>query len=143
MPEASPAKSICVRKREKEGMANFNYEKRLVLGGERIQEMRKISAREYVQMIKNRDQDAIPLIKTRTIFGYKDSHFWIETYKNLPNSFSILKVDTDHENPELPPFIKILEDVSRNPTYSSANLAKNQFTEKEELTSSDEEEIEK
>ena len=86
--------------------------------------MRKISAREYVQMIKNRDLDSTPLVKTRTIFGYKDSHFWVETYNNLSKPFSILKVDTDHEDVELPPFIKTVGNVTRNPAYSSANLAR-------------------
>ena len=52
-PEGSNATSICVRKREKNGLSNFHYEKRFVFDGERTQELRRISAREYSQLVDN------------------------------------------------------------------------------------------
>ena len=72
IPEDSRATSICVKKREKNGLKNFNYEKRMIVDGERIQEMRNLSAREYMQLIKNHDPNTVPLKKVRTIFGYED-----------------------------------------------------------------------
>ena len=36
--------SICLRSRQRNGLKTFNYEKRMTRGGQRIQEMRTISA---------------------------------------------------------------------------------------------------
>ena len=96
-----------------------------MVNGERIQEMRNISAREYLEQIKDRDLNSVPLVKTRTIFGYNLFHFQLETYTNLPGSPTILKVDTDdkHEQVTFPPFIKIKEDLTNNSAFSSASLA--------------------
>ena len=124
VPEDSRATSICVKRREKNGLKNFNYEKRKIVDGERIQEMRNLSAREYTQLIKNQDVNTVALHKVRTIFGYEDQHFMLETYKNLEGTPSILKIDTDHEEIKLPPFIPISKDVTKDFKYSSVNLAK-------------------
>ena len=48
----------------------------------------------------------------------------LETYKNLEKTLSILKVDTEEDEIELPPFIPIVKDVTNDPAYSSTNLAK-------------------
>ena len=48
----------------------------------------------------------------------------LETYKNLKDTPSILKIDTDHEDIKLPPFIPIVKDVTKDFNFSSVNLAK-------------------
>ena len=49
-------KTICVRQRVTNGHKAFNYEKRYTVGGERIQEMRAISAKIYFDHIKNKNE---------------------------------------------------------------------------------------
>ena len=61
IPEDSNATSICVKSREKNGLKNYNYEQRMIVDGERIQKMRNLSAREYMQLIKNQDTNIVPL----------------------------------------------------------------------------------
>lgn len=49
-------KTICVRQRITNGHKVYNYEKRYTVGGERIQEMRAISAKAYFDHIKNKNE---------------------------------------------------------------------------------------
>lgn len=41
--------SICIRERKKNGQKTYNYKKRYMIGDERIQEIRIITAKEYVE----------------------------------------------------------------------------------------------
>lgn len=47
--------SICVRERKKNGSKIYNYEKRYVLEGERIQELKIITAKDYVEFVRASD----------------------------------------------------------------------------------------
>ena len=89
--------SVCVRSRQRNGLTIFNYEKRLTRDGQRIQEMRTISAQEYLQLKQDMDKDSMPLVKTRTLFGYNTLHFQLETYTNIPGSPTLLKVETNND----------------------------------------------
>ena len=60
--------TICVRKRMKEGFILHNYEKRYQLGGERIQEMRSITARKYLELLDNSSESRAPILKERVCF---------------------------------------------------------------------------
>lgn len=44
--------SICVRERRKEGGRIYTYDKRYLVGDERIQEMRIISAKDYLEYVR-------------------------------------------------------------------------------------------
>lgn len=60
--------SICVRERRKDGSKFFNHEKRYMLEGERIQEMKIISAKEFVEYVRSSDSALKPLEKIRQKF---------------------------------------------------------------------------
>ena len=63
--------TACVRERKKHGLTLYNYEKRYVVGDERIQEMRTISAKDFVDYQKIRLETKQTLLKERTTFAYK------------------------------------------------------------------------
>ena len=86
--------------------------------------MRTISAQEYLELLKDRDLNAIQLVKTRTLFGYKTLHFQLETYANLPESPTFLRVETNDIELDLPPFIEIKEEVTKKAAFRSSNLAR-------------------
>ena len=60
--------SICVRERKKDGSKTYIYDKRYIMGDERIQEMRIISAKDYVEFVRQSDKTIKVLEKIRTKF---------------------------------------------------------------------------
>lgn len=57
--------AICVRERKKDGSKLFNYEKRFLVEGEQIKEMRVLSAKEYVEYVRTSCPTMKPLKKLR------------------------------------------------------------------------------
>jgi len=51
--------SACVRRRDKNGFHMYTYEKRFIAEGERIQEMRSISPKEYLEFLSCKDDSTI------------------------------------------------------------------------------------
>jgi len=45
-----------VRERRKDGAKTYIYDKRYIMGDERIQEMRIISAKDYVEFVRQSDK---------------------------------------------------------------------------------------
>lgn len=115
--------TICVRKREKNGHAMYNYEKRYSVSGERIQEMHTISAKDYLELCKNKADDRTSLQKKRTCFVYKTQSFVLETYVNVPGKPCVLRVETNNDVVDLPPFINIDREITGNRSFSSAKIA--------------------
>ena len=73
-----------MRKRKNKGLTVYNYEKRYTVGGERIQEMRSLTAVEYFSNCKRKDSSKIALQKDRICFVYKTQSFILEKYVNVP-----------------------------------------------------------
>jgi len=63
--------TVCVRQRSKQGATVYNYEKRYMVGHERIQEMRQITAKDYIDLLKNKSDYRAPLLKERTCFVFQ------------------------------------------------------------------------
>ena len=61
---------IKIRRRQRYMTKTYQYEKRYTLEGERIQELRIISARDYIEMNRARDPAKAELHKVRTRFVY-------------------------------------------------------------------------
>lgn len=104
--------SICVRERKKNGSKIYNYDKRYVLEGERIQELRIISAKDYVEFVRSADNTLAPLHKLRSKFIVDLQPFTLETITNLPGKPTFLRVETANEKVEIPDFIKIIKEVT-------------------------------
>lgn len=93
-------------------MILYNYEKRFTVGNERIQEMRSITAKDYLDLLKNKSDDRAPILKERTCFVYQTQSFMLEKYVDVPGSPSVLRVETNNEVVELPPFIAIEKEIT-------------------------------
>jgi len=85
--------------------------------------MRSISAKEYFGFCKNKSETMNELHKERVCFVYQTNYFVIETYVNVPGQPSVLRVETNNEKVELPPFLSIEKDIKHDSTYTSASLA--------------------
>ena len=116
-----------MRKRKNKGLTVYNYEKRYTIGGERIQEMRSLTAVEYFSHCKRKDSSKIALQKDRICFVYKTQSFILEKYVNVPGQPTVLRVETNVEDVELPPFINIEKEITKDLSYSSDRLAEVMF----------------
>ena len=78
---------------------------RYEISGEKIQKKRQITAREYIELIENLDETKKKIIKTRQCFIYDSDYFMVETFLNVENNPSILRVDrsTESSKTKLPP----------------------------------------
>ena len=89
--------SICVRERIKNGSKIYNYDKRYLLEKERIQELRIISAKDYVEFVRSADNSLRSLQKTRSKFIVDLQPFTLETITNLAGKPTFLRVETANE----------------------------------------------
>jgi hypothetical protein len=116
--------SICVRQRSKNGAKIYQYEKRYKLEGERIGELRVITAKEFIEYQRSKDETIPELHKTRIKFIKDTQPFTLETIDNLRGKPSFLRLETLLEEVRLPDDIEIIKDVTHDPQYSSYEIAK-------------------
>jgi hypothetical protein len=89
---------------------------RYEINGEKIQKKRQITAREYIQLSESPDLTKQKIMKTRQCFIYERQYFMVETFLNLEHNPSILRVEstTQSSKTKLPPFVKILREVTND-----------------------------
>lgn len=68
-------------------------------------------------------------MKTRQCFIYERQYFMLETFLNLEHNPSILRVEstTEGSKTKLPPFIKILREVTNDNGYETWCMAANNY----------------
>ena len=86
---------------------------------------RTISEEEFTELSKKRKSGTAPVNKVRYTFPYCGHTFEIDVYPQWKKS-SIMEVEleTEDENVELPPFVKIVREVTGNREYSNASMSK-------------------
>ncbi len=99
---------------------------RYEVNGERIQKKRGITAREYIELSENTDHTKRKIKKTRQCFIFQRQYFMVETFLNIEHNPSILRVDCKDEssNVKLPPFLKIVREVTNDDTYETWFMAR-------------------
>lgn len=85
-----------------------------------------ISAKEYAEYVRQRDTSLTQLQKIRTKFLYKQQSFDLETITNLKDNPTFLRCETEQENIDLPPYLKIIKEVTHDDEFSSYYLARGQ-----------------
>lgn len=66
------------------------------------------------------------LKKLRQCFIYEQQYFMVETFCNVDGAPSLLRIETTKEGKEIkiPPFVKVLKDVTEDSQYASSTFAK-------------------
>ena len=64
------------------------------MGNERIQELRIISAKDYIEYVRQSDKSVPVLQKIRTKFFVETQPFVLETVLSLPGKPTFLRVET-------------------------------------------------
>lgn len=107
------------------GRESFFYtEKRKLTGITREEKEREISSAEYEELLKEYDTDTRPIIKTRHIIEYKGQRFEMDEYP-FSRSYATIELELESEQQEimLPPFIRVIKEVTGDPAYFNGALA--------------------
>ena len=115
-----------LRKAGKNDSFTYSHETRTYHATGRIEKKRQISAREYIEMIEQyKDQSKRVLKKSRQCFIYDQQYYLVETFLNVDNQPSLLRVETTKEQKELqiPSFLDVIREVTHDKEYISSNMA--------------------
>jgi len=125
-----PDEEVRIRRREHaNGSTYFMTRKRQIAPGVRIETEKMIDWRAYTDLrAASRDPLRSILTKERRSFLWKNQHFELDVFTNLPMTLCLLEIElTDlQQEVSLPPFLGLhLEDeVTRDPRYNNYALAK-------------------
>ena len=86
---------------------------------------RQISAREYIEMLDQAASGFIRLQIFRQCFIFEQQYMMVDTYLNVDQQVSLLRIETSKEQSELkiPSFVKILKEVTKDDHYASSSIA--------------------
>ena len=120
----SPAgEQVRVRRRGQRGsFVYFRTHKHTVRPGVREEREEFISAQEYEW---SRRICVCTLQKTRTCFVWEQQYFELDRIATPNGLLHLLEIELteEHETPKLPPFIKILREVTGDPAFDNYTLA--------------------
>ncbi len=98
--------------------------------GRVIETKRIISIREYLSLMHSADPLRKTLSKWRICFGHKDHCLVLDRFINKDTQFSLLRLVTSYSREEasdkvfeLPPFLKVLREVTDEQEYQLENIA--------------------
>lgn len=86
---------------------------------------REISEKEYRQYMKQSNPSKCAIEKTRFVFKWHDQVFELDLFKGHLKGLAILEIELDSKNTkvELPGFLQIIKDVTKDKAYSNFSLS--------------------
>jgi CYTH domain-containing protein len=121
-PEEGPR----IRKRGQNGSYVYYWTfKRNIENGIRIEKERQIDVREYEWSLQFQIPGTQAVKKERICFVYKNQYFEYDRFQTPPD-LHLLEIELTDMNDrfELPPYIEVVREVTNDPAYFNANLAK-------------------
>lgn len=112
-----------IRKRGQNGAFSYVHTVRQknVTENMRCEVKNSISAREFINLFDKRDTSLEVVKKTRTAFLYEKLSYILETFKG--NTLLRYETISTEENPHLPPFIKVIKEVTNDKSFTTLNAA--------------------
>lgn len=115
-----------VRRRCTDGVTRYIETRKLRIDNMSSTEIeRELEADEYRALLADADKDSTPIEKTRHIFIYEGQLFEIDVYPQWKET-AIMETELKSrtETVAMPPFIKILKEVTGDKTYSNAGMSR-------------------
>merc|ERR1711997_650299 len=121
-----------LRKRVRNGRATYTFTVRKPeLQGQTVEVKQPISQRDYANLLAHRDDNHLPVFKTRRSFLYENQQYQLDIYRApchsrcqgliLLETFTTLKDDELVDS--LPPFLQVKRNVTGDPAFSMYNLS--------------------
>lgn len=125
--KSDDGEEIRIRRRgEKGNYIYYETHKRMLDGMKRISTEKRLSKSEYRRLMKNADPERQTIHKKRYCLTYDNQYFEIDIYPFWKDK-AILEIELREENTQIrfPEQIQVLEEVTGNPEYKNAALARN------------------
>ncbi len=115
-----------IRKRTKNGRTAYTKTKKTRISAmSAVEEESVISADEYSRLSEKREKSSRPVLKKRLTFPYAGHLFEIDVYP-FWKEVCVLEIElaSEEEHIDFPPFLTVLADLTGDPRYSNASIAK-------------------
>ncbi len=115
-----------VRQRGSDGSyVYFQTTKRTVTGLKRVEVERRLSQDEYLRLLMDASPDCRPIRKTRYCLTHENQYFEIDVYPFWKDR-AIMEIELSSEDTPIrfPGFLEIIRDVTEDPAYKNAALAR-------------------
>lgn len=116
-----------IRKRGEKGhYAYFLTTKKTVSASQRVEVERQITPSEYVNLMGTADPAKRTIHKRRRCFVWDNRYFELDTFisPKLPHCLLEIEDVAMDETISFPPFLKVIEEVTKNAEYYNMNIAK-------------------
>ena len=109
---------------KEDGFSFYYTEKTDVSTGVRVENERKISKDEYLDLLSEADTSLHQIVKTRYCFVYEKQYFEMDVYP-FSDEYAIVEIELNdiNENIKLPP-LDFIKDVTDDQRYKNYELAK-------------------
>lgn len=103
----------------------YETRKKKIAPGVRHEMEKIIKATDYLRLLELKDPSAKRILKIRHCFLYKNQYFELDSFIE-PRPMTLLEIELteEHEKLELPPFLKIIKEVTGDDRYSNATIAR-------------------
>lgn len=118
-----------IRKRGQHGHFTYTYTVKQKLGpGKNIEKEKTITEKGYLDLLIQADPSRQTIKKERTCFLWDHQYFELDHFITPQPGLWLLEaeIETDDEQINLPPFLKIEKEVTDDPSYSNAEIAKHE-----------------
>ena len=126
--EEGAERRIRQRGTKENGYAFYYTEKQNQDRGKRIEREKKISERQYIELLSEADTTKHQILKSRYCFLHKNQYFELDTYP-FDNQNAILEIELKNidDEIELPPFIDVIKEVTDDIAYRNSSIADRSF----------------
>ena len=85
----------------------------------------EISEKKYSEYLKKSNSDKCAVEKTRFVFKWHDQVFELDLFKGHLKGLAIMEIELEdiHDTVELPPFLKVVKEVTKDKRFTNFNLA--------------------
>lgn len=108
----------------------YHYNKKKpVESGVHEETEREISKSEYEKYLKKANSDKSAVEKTRFVFKFNDQVFELDVFKGALKGLAVLEIELKDKNEtvELPHFLKIVKEVTKDKRYTNFALADKKY----------------
>ncbi len=120
-----------VRARSDGDNASYYYTvKRAVSPGVRVEEEKMITRREYEALRTLRNPEKCTIKKRRICFFWKEQFFEVDLFEEPQPGLALMEAERTDRTPDLklPPFVKVIRNVTDEKQYSNSEIAKHKST---------------
>lgn len=123
---ADPGCEVRLRRRSFNGKSvNVHMSRKKISANEELVTERQVNNSLYESLLQQADPYRHTIKKNRKSFIWKGQFFELDEYETPTKGLIILETKgiSEHSNLKLPPFLKIIEDITGNEKYYNYNLA--------------------